>query len=42
VLDYKQLEDDLKATEKERNDFELKLAEKVRCSSRPLFLLSVV
>jgi hypothetical protein len=29
-IDYKQLQDDLKATEKERDALELKLAEKVR------------
>jgi hypothetical protein len=32
VVDYKQLVDDMKAAEKERDDLDLKLAEKVRCS----------
>jgi len=41
VVDYKQLVDDMKAAEKERDDLELKLAEKVRCSLRLLFVLYV-
>jgi hypothetical protein len=41
VVDYNQLVDDMKATEKERDDLELKLAEKVRCSFRLLFVLYV-
>jgi hypothetical protein len=32
VVDYKQLADDMKSAEKERDDLDLKLAEKVRCS----------
>jgi hypothetical protein len=32
VVDYKQLADDMKAAEEERDDLDLKLAEKVRCS----------
>lgn len=31
-VDCKQLEDDLKATEKERDDLDLKLVEKVSCN----------
>jgi hypothetical protein len=42
VVDYNQVEDDMKVTEKERDDLELKLAEKVRCSFRLLFVLYVV
>jgi hypothetical protein len=42
VVDYKQMADDMKATEKEMDDLELKLAEKVRCSFRLLFVLYVV
>jgi hypothetical protein len=39
-LDFKQLEYDFKATEKERGDLDLKLAEKVRCDQRLLFFYS--
>jgi hypothetical protein len=39
-VDFKQLECDLKATEKERGDLDLKLAEKVRCDQRLFFFYS--
>jgi hypothetical protein len=41
VVDYKQLVDDMKVAEKERDDLDLKLAEKVWCSCRLLFALYV-
>jgi hypothetical protein len=41
-VDYKQVEDDLKTTEKEVDALELKLAEKVRCGLRSLSVLSDV